>query len=206
MRAYPNIKDWTVSAGKYQKLVRDDTEVIRYIKRAIVHENFIGDDQQIDGRNITWYDYNANDIAVIELNAPLPDDQPAIGAICLSSEAFPIVDGLASYVIGWGTTYETGNDLVLKEAIVPVISNEQCRNWMPQYDIGPRMLCAGYEAGGQDACQVSTQNVIAVSKHTKLMYHFTFSAHTGRQWWATSGSKCKHFSVSVTNENIPSKP
>ena len=155
MKAFPNAKLWTVNAGKYQKMVRDSSEVVRYIKRQVVHRGFIGSDEQNDGSNLTWYDYNANDIALIELSAPLPDNHAAIGAICLANDSFPIVEGLMSYVIGWGSTHLTGNELVLKEAMVPIITNKKCQTWMPAYNIGPKMLCAGYEQGGQDACQVS---------------------------------------------------
>ena len=89
------------------------------------------------------------------MNAPLPDNNDAIGAICLANESIPIVEGLMAYVIGWGSTQMTGNELVLKEAIVPVITNQKCQEWMPQYNIGPKMICAGWENGGQDSCQVS---------------------------------------------------
>lgn len=116
----------------------------------IVHEHFIGGDETTV--NITWYDNNANDIALFELNAPLPDNVTSIGALCLANGSYPIEDGLPSFVIGWGRTMMTGSELVLKEAIVPVISNVKCHSWMPVFNIGEKMICAGYEEGGVDSC------------------------------------------------------
>ena len=49
----------------------------------------------------------------------------------------------------------TGNDRVLNQVSVPIISRETCNR--PQFYrdiITPRMLCAGFQDGGRDACQV----------------------------------------------------
>lgn len=153
-QAYPKVSEWTVSAGKVQKLnVHESSEVQRYVKRIIIHEHFIGGDEETG--NLTWYDNNANDIALFELNAPLPDSETSIGALCLANGSFPIEDGLPSFVIGWGRTMMSGSELVLKEAIVPVISNGKCHSWMPFFNIGERMICAGYKEGGVDSCSGS---------------------------------------------------
>ena len=154
---YPKVAEWTVNAGKYQKLnVHEPTEVLRYIKRMVVHEHFIGGDEEDDSgpnkKNLTWYDYNAYDIALFELNAPLPDNDPAIGALCLANGSLAVKEGLSSLVIGWGSTLMTGAELVLKEATVPVISNAKCHSWMPLFNIGPKQICAGFEKGGTDSC------------------------------------------------------
>lgn len=150
-KSYPNVSEWTVSAGKVQKLnVHESTEVLRYVKRMIVHEHFIGGDEETG--NLTWYDNNANDIALFELNAPLPDNVTSIGSLCLANESYPVEEGLPTFVIGWGRTMMTGNELVLKEAVVPLISNAKCHQWMPSFNIGERMICAGYEDGGVDSC------------------------------------------------------
>lgn len=47
---------------------------------------------------------------------------------------------------------------VLQEAVVPLLSNENCQQWMPKYNVTENMVCAGYEMGGIDACQVSRTN------------------------------------------------
>ncbi|MEJ1283044.1 transmembrane protease serine 15 [Cricetulus griseus] len=42
---------------------------------------------------------------------------------------------------------------VLKEADVPLVSNEKCQQQLPEYNITENMICAGYEEGGIDSCQ-----------------------------------------------------
>lgn len=153
MAEYSNITDWTVHAGKYRELIHDSTEVIRYISKSFVHPLFIGSRNEIDNDNLTWYDHNANDIALLKLNAPLPDRMDMIGSICLADEQYGLDEGLISYVIGWGTVSNMSNMDVLNEALVPIITNEKCRQWMIDFNIGPSMICAGWEAGGGDACQ-----------------------------------------------------
>lgn len=43
---------------------------------------------------------------------------------------------------------------ILQEAEIPLITNEKCQQQLPEYNITQRMMCAGYEQGGVDSCQV----------------------------------------------------
>lgn len=43
---------------------------------------------------------------------------------------------------------------VLQEAEVPLLPQDQCQRWLPEYNITSSMLCAGYPEGGIDTCQV----------------------------------------------------
>lgn len=49
----------------------------------------------------------------------------------------------------------------LQKLSVPVLENELCRKWYSQEKksmiIGDNSMCAGIEAGGKDACQVTAQ-------------------------------------------------
>ncbi len=45
---------------------------------------------------------------------------------------------------------------MLQEASVPILSNKQCQEWLPEYNFTERMLCAGFAEGGVDSCQVWT--------------------------------------------------
>ncbi|KAJ6662471.1 hypothetical protein lerEdw1_011885 [Lerista edwardsae] len=43
---------------------------------------------------------------------------------------------------------------VLQEAEVPLITREKCQQEMPEYNITENVICAGYDQGGIDSCQV----------------------------------------------------
>src|SRR5699024_7130729 len=87
----PDPAGWIVYARKYKKLARDANQVPRYIKLVIVHPEYVS---VFVSENSVSKDVMANDIALIELNAPLPDETGAeIGAVCMptrgSSEPKP---------------------------------------------------------------------------------------------------------------------
>lgn len=63
-------------------------------------------------------------------------------------------------VTGWGNTKEDGESSdVLMKVVVPIISDNQCReSYRAIGYTGPitnNMICAGYSSGGKDACQVN---------------------------------------------------
>ena len=58
---------------------------------------------------------------------------------------------------GWGTLSEHGKpSCVLHDVQVPVMANEDCKktNYNAKM-ITDNMMCAGFETGQKDACQVS---------------------------------------------------
>ena len=59
-------------------------------------------------------------------------------------------------VTGWGATESYGvvSDRLM-EVEVPILSNGQCRRSGYGARITDNMLCAGYDSGQKDACQVS---------------------------------------------------
>ncbi|TKS83453.1 Enteropeptidase [Collichthys lucidus] len=42
---------------------------------------------------------------------------------------------------------------ILQQAEVPLVDQDQCQLWLPEYNITSSMLCAGYPEGGVDSCQ-----------------------------------------------------
>ncbi|XP_032291566.1 uncharacterized protein Corin isoform X2 [Drosophila virilis] len=60
-------------------------------------------------------------------------------------------------VIGWGkredkdpkSTYE----FIVNEVQVPIITRNQCDEWLDNLTVSEGMVCAGYDDGGKDACQ-----------------------------------------------------
>lgn len=64
--------------------------------------------------------------------------------------------GEVAVVTGWGLLKEGSDELpeILQKLEVPIYNRGSC-NSVYQGKITIRMLCAGYEAGGKDACAVS---------------------------------------------------
>ena len=52
----------------------------------------------------------------------------------------------------------TGWDNELKQAFIPVMSNEECRQMINV--VSPNMLCTGYPQGGHGVCFVCSTNKI----------------------------------------------
>lgn len=42
----------------------------------------------------------------------------------------------------------------VNEVQVPVLNRELCNEWLVQLNVTEGMICAGYQEGGKDACQV----------------------------------------------------
>ncbi|XP_058056056.1 trypsin-1-like [Anopheles bellator] len=93
-----------------------------------------------------------NDIALVKLQAPV-DAGGSFIPVCLpvSGRSFTGHNGT---VIGWGKLGNGSLSNGLQKAVVPIMSNAQCRksNYRASR-ITENMLCAGYAEGGKDACQ-----------------------------------------------------
>jgi len=96
-----------------------------------------------------------NDIALIKLNRDV-QFSPYIRPVCL-----PTTDrsynGQDTTVVGWGKLGEGGKPAdVLMDVTVPIITQKKCRR-ETRYrasEITSNMICAGYDEGVLDACQV----------------------------------------------------
>ena len=150
---YSDIRDWRVYIGKYNKLVKDDSEVIRYIDKLIKHPRWRGG-------------YEQDDIALIKLNAYLPSDNDEIQAICFPNGREDVPQTM-TVVTGWGNTINTGFDRVLKQAQLPIIDRQQCREWLDYLDVTDNMVCAGYELGGHDTCQGDSGGPMFLKKNNR---------------------------------------
>lgn len=57
---------------------------------------------------------------------------------------------------GWGAVREGGMvSKFLQEVTVPILSNLECKSKYSSSKITDNMICAGYNKGGKDSCQVS---------------------------------------------------
>ena len=104
------------------------------------------------------------DIAILVLESPMeytvgvrPACLPPVDFIAdrQSPESPTLSDqkqGPVCVISGYGNTKGTGNEYVLQETTVPIISNEQCNARYPN-SINDGSICAGYFEGGTDTCQ-----------------------------------------------------
>lgn len=79
--------------------------------------------------------------------------------------------GLNGTVTGWGATAESGAiSQTLQEVTVPILSNADCRaTKYPSQRITDNMLCAGYQEGSKDSCQVINNKFFLSSLLTPLL-------------------------------------
>ncbi|XP_064640206.1 prostasin-like [Lineus longissimus] len=155
---YTNISEWTAILGKYYQLVPESTDVLRGIKRVIVHPDYKV--RPSDPSALGSFSTYENDIALLELDGEvtLNDD---IRPVCLPDRLrFTKKDTCA--ITGWGLTYDVSSAssiaelLGLREAQVPLIKASWCKRRAYKYEkslIERTMICAGYDKGGVDACQ-----------------------------------------------------
>jgi len=94
-----------------------------------------------------------NDLALLQLEKP--SSQPVLRVADPYSDL--TTPGRMATVIGWGSTRNNGDNpgypVDLRQATVPIVSNEVC-NAPNSYngEVKDTMLCAGFAAGGADAC------------------------------------------------------
>ena len=69
-----------------------------------------------------------NDICLMKTDRPLKFNENVL-PICLPEEVGPPEIGQMCKVAGWGDTMGTGNQFVLNEVSVPIITYDQCQNW-----------------------------------------------------------------------------
>ncbi|KAG9266194.1 enteropeptidase [Astyanax mexicanus] len=82
------------------------------------------------------------------------DNQHYIQPICLPHPDQQFAPGRRCFVAGWGRMTEGGPVAdVMQQAVLPLLNNSQCQEWLPEYNITKRMVCAGYAEGGVDSCQ-----------------------------------------------------
>ncbi|XP_073448585.1 transmembrane protease serine 6 [Aquarana catesbeiana] len=101
-----------------------------------------------------YYDYDTQDydIALAELDHPVPLTSPHVQPICVpaSTHHFPV--GSTCWVTGWGAAVYNGpiND-ILQKVDLNLISEDLCSE-LYNYRITPRMFCAGEPSGTKDSC------------------------------------------------------
>lgn len=128
-----------VRLGEYDLEVEEEEEIEYAVKKIIIHPKY--NKQTVD-----------NDIAMLMLPRSIQPSKHTAFA-CLPSSFQPLPD-IRCTIIGWGKMSnddDAGSD-VLKEAEVPIISTDECRNIYYDYSITKNMFCAGHRHGRIDTC------------------------------------------------------
>ena len=102
------------------------------------------------------YDYRTldYDLALIHLKTPLTSFNEFVTPVCLPRHDSVTPVGTYCWVTGFGKTEE--DSLLsnhLRQARVPTITRQKCREQHPSRVVSDRMFCAGYSEGGIDTCE-----------------------------------------------------
>ena len=105
----------------------------------------------------------AHDLALLHLTEPVEAELVTLLADDNLDLAAP---GTLGTVIGWGALSEDGREgflsYDLQQVELPIVSEEECINSMGRM-VSENMLCAGYSAGGKDACHGDSGSPLVVS-------------------------------------------
>jgi len=133
-----------VLLGEHDYTDSTETDSIRSdISEVVIHPRY--------DESTTDYDFS-----LVKLSEPVDFSQhPHIRPICLPADDSETYADFDAIVTGWGTTSSGGSTSAkLREVVVQVLSNEQCRKTeYASSEITDQMLCAGVDKGGKDACQ-----------------------------------------------------
>ncbi|XP_035694375.1 MAM and LDL-receptor class A domain-containing protein 2-like [Branchiostoma floridae] len=137
----PSPSIYNIILGKYNKSNTDSTEQRLQISQIIIHNGY--------SRNPT-----NKDLALLKLAQPVTLNQYVWPVCLVSGPGDDPPEGTNCVSTGWGTTQGTGNDDVLKQARIPLVSNDRCDNsYLYAGKITEFMICAGYyNTGGHGTC------------------------------------------------------
>lgn len=108
---------------------------------------------------------------------------------------------------GWGAVQEAGAiSQTLQEVTVPILTNAECRaSKYPSRKITDNMLCAGYQEGKKDSCQVMKEKFPFV---VNVLTSFRLTTHTNQivtslyicMYTHTCTKCCIHICLSFNNK------
>jgi len=125
------------------------------------------------------------DIALVKLLQPVVLDD-YVNVVCLPQESEYLKPGTRCVTAGWGHTEEGGNVTdIVRHVTLPVITAASCTQYyekiasQAEFRISDDMLCAGYDAGGMDACQYDSGGPLACYNQAKNQWELTGIVSTG---------------------------
>jgi secreted trypsin-like serine protease len=145
---------WSVLAGDIDLSKDDPNEQRVRVKRTILHPNF----------NTPVF---SNDIALMELETELVLDN-YVNTACVPSGTEQL-DGQMCTVTGFGLTEKGVTSPQLLKVSKPVVPVEKCQEYHCKFDtdIYNTNLCAGFAAGGRDACNGDSGGPLVCTKSGK---------------------------------------
>jgi len=130
-----------VLVGSHHRTEIDEDQDSIPVNSLILHENY--DSYTVE-----------NDICLLELGEKVTMGEH-VGLIALPDPMEEYEAGTMCTVTGWGALSEGGSlGDTLQKVDVPVVSDEECRAAYGQADVADSMICAGFDQGGKDSCQV----------------------------------------------------
>lgn len=129
----------------------------------------------------SWSNY---DFSLLELKEALKLSK-AVQPISLPAHGDSFEDGTLCEVSGWGNTRNANeSSLSLRAATVPLYNQEKCSTVYKEYGgVSESMICAGYEEGGKDSCQVCGDEGLWMGSTNHRNLHFRVTPVD--RWFAT---------------------
>lgn len=142
-----NPQGWTIHLGLTRRTASPVFVRRRTLSAIVKHEDFNSNNSY------------GNDIALLLLSEAVNFDE-FLRPVCLPPKTLELPPKTKCTVVGWGRdSHDEVGDYsnVIHEVTVPIIHHSDCAKWYLLQDIkiGNTMLCAGYEEGEKDACQVN---------------------------------------------------
>ena len=138
---------YEVVVGAYNKVEKSSHQKTYLLEDITCHESY-----KVSSRQIIY------DVCILKTAEDIEFNR-YVWPICLPDGLEPPNDGTYDRlctVAGWGDTRFTGDEKILNEVDVPVLTYDTCVDWYEAENIlidERQHVCAGYEEGGLDACQ-----------------------------------------------------
>ncbi|BFG03364.1 uncharacterized protein DMAD_02643 [Drosophila madeirensis] len=140
-----DLEDWTIQLGVTRRNSFTYTGQKVKVKAVIPHPQY----------NMAIA--HDNDIALFQLATRVSFHEHLL-PVCLPPPSVRnLHSGTLCTVIGWGKREEkdpkSTYEFIVNEVQVPIITRNQCDEWLDNLTVSEGMVCAGFDDGGKDACQ-----------------------------------------------------
>ncbi|KAL3875567.1 hypothetical protein ACJMK2_033508 [Sinanodonta woodiana] len=173
-----DIAHWRVYAGEHNIHIKDPNERYYHISRVILHPAF----------NHSTLE---NDIALIVTKEAMHFNDH-VRFVCLPDSSHQYTVGQLCYLPGWGSTAASGNEEVLNQIDIPILSDDICLRHRPDF-LPITEICAGYENGTKAFCRNDVGSPLLCKDRNGQWYI---------QGIASSGGNCRNHSDPDAFEDV----